>query len=151
MTNLRDIKDFKDLMNVPNLNEQVIEDFRANGGRVGGPYEGAPIILVHHVGVKTGAKRVSPVMYFPQEDGSMVIVASDQGAPANPAWYHNLKANPRTDVEAGAETFPVVVEEITGEQRNAVWAGILAMAPSLGQFQKMTSRTIPLLRLTRVY
>jgi deazaflavin-dependent oxidoreductase (nitroreductase family) len=151
MTNLRDIKDFKDLMNVPNLNEQVIDDFRANGGRVGGPYEGAPIILVHHVGVKTGTKRVSPVMYFPQEDGSMVIVASDQGAPANPAWYHNLKANPRTDVEAGAETFPVVVEEITGEQRNAVWAGILAMAPSLGQFQKMTSRTIPLLRLTRVY
>jgi deazaflavin-dependent oxidoreductase (nitroreductase family) len=151
MTNLRDIKDFKDLMNVPNLNEQVIEDFRANGGRVGGPYEGAPIILVHHVGVKTGAKRVSPVMYFPQEDGSMVIVASDQGAPANPAWYHNLKANPRTDVEAGAETFPVVVGEITGEKRNAVWTGIVAMAPSLGQFQKMTSRTIPLLRLTRVY
>jgi deazaflavin-dependent oxidoreductase (nitroreductase family) len=151
MTNLRDIKDFKDLVNVPNLNEQVIDDFRANGGRVGGPYEGALIILVHHVGAKTGTKRVSPVMYFPQEDGGMVIVASDQGAPANPAWYHNLKANPRADVEAGAETFPVVVEEITGEQRNAVWAGILAMAPSLGGFQKMTSRTIPLLRLTRVY
>jgi deazaflavin-dependent oxidoreductase (nitroreductase family) len=71
--------------------------------------------------------------------------------PANPAWYHNLKANPRTDVEAGAETFPVVVKEITGEQRDAVWGGILAMAPSLGEFQEMTSRTIPLLRLTRVY
>ena len=150
MTNLRDVKDFKDLVNVPNLNEQVIDDFRANGGYVGGPYEGAPIVLVHHVGAKTDTKRVSPLMYFPQEDGSMVILASAQGAPANPAWYHNLKANPRTDVEAGAETFPVVVEEITGEQRNAVWAGILAMAPSLGQFQKMTSRTIPLLRLTRV-
>ena len=79
MTNLRDIKDFKDLVNVPNLNEQVIDDFRANGGRVGGLYEGAPIILVHHVGAKTGTKRVSPVMYFPQEDGGMVIVASDQG------------------------------------------------------------------------
>lgn len=150
MTNLRDVKDFKDLANVSNLNEQVIDDFRANGGRVGGPYEGAPLILVHHVGAKTGTKRVSPVMYFPQEDGRMVIVASHQGAPENPAWYHNLKANPRTDVEAGAETFPVMVNEITGEERDAVWAGILAMVPSLAEFQKMTTRTIPLLRLTRV-
>ena len=151
MTNLRDVKDHKDLVNVSNLDEQVIDDFRASEGRVGGPFEGAPIILVHHVGVKTGTKRVSPLRYFPQDDGSMIIVASNHGAPENPAWYHNLKANPRTDVEAVAETFPVLVEEITGEQRNAVWAGILAMAPSLGQFQKMTSRTIPLLRLTRVY
>jgi deazaflavin-dependent oxidoreductase (nitroreductase family) len=62
------------------------------------------------------------------------IVASHQGAPENPAWYHNLKANPRTDVEAGAETFPVMVNETTGEERDAVWAGILAMAPSLAEF-----------------
>ncbi|MBO0701056.1 MAG: nitroreductase family deazaflavin-dependent oxidoreductase [Zavarzinella sp.] len=115
MTNLRDVKDFKDLVNVPKLNEQVIDDFRANGGHVGGPYEGAPIILVHHVGAKTGTRRVSPMMYFPQEDGRMVIVASNEGAPENPAWYHNLMANPR-----------------------------------LSEFQKMTTRTIPLLRLTRV-
>lgn len=150
MTNLRDVKDFKDLVNVPNLNEQVIDDFRANEGRVGGPYEGAPIILVHHVGAKTGTKRVSPMAYFPQEDGRMVIIASNEGAPENPAWYHNLKANPRTDVEVGAETFPVVVEEITGEERDAVWAGIAAMVPAVGEYQKMTSRTIPLLWLTRV-
>jgi len=150
MTNLRDVRDFKDLVNVPNLNQQVIDDFRTNGGRVGGPYEGAPIILVHHVGAKTGAKRVTPVMYFPQEDGSMIILASDQGAPANPAWYHNLKANPQTDIEAGADTFPVAVEEVTGEQRDAAWSAILAVNPSFGELQKMTSRTIPLLRLTRV-
>jgi deazaflavin-dependent oxidoreductase (nitroreductase family) len=150
MTNLRDVKDFKDLANVPDLNGQVIDDFRANGGRVGGPYEGAPIILVHHVGAKTGTKRVSPMMYFPQEDERMVIVASNEGALRNPAWYHNLMANPRTDVEVGAETFSVVVTEITGEERDAVWTGILAMVPSLAEFQKMTSRTIPLLRLTRV-
>ena len=90
------------------------------------------------------------MMYFPQEDGRMVVVASNEGAPENPAWYHNLKANPRTDVEVAAETFPVVVTEITGEERNAVWAGILAMLPALAEFQKMTSRTIPLLRLTRL-
>jgi deazaflavin-dependent oxidoreductase (nitroreductase family) len=150
MTNLRDVKDRKDLVNVPNLNEQVIDDFRANGGRIGGPFEGAPIILVHHVGAKTGTKRVSPVMYFPRDDGSMVIVASNEGAPEHPAWYHNLKANPRTDVEAGAETFPVMVEEITGEERDVVWTGILAMAPFLDELQKMTGRAVPLLRLTRV-
>jgi deazaflavin-dependent oxidoreductase (nitroreductase family) len=150
MADLRDVKDFTDLVNVPNLNEQVIDDFRANGGRVGGPYEGAPIILVHHAGARTGTKRVSPLAYFPQEDGRMVIVASKQGALENPAWYHNLKANPRIDVEVGAETFPVVVEEITGEERDAVWAGIVAMAPGVGEYQKMMSRTIPLLRLTRV-
>ena len=150
MTSLRDVKDFKDLVNVPNLNEQVIEDFRANAGRVGGPYEGAPIILVHHVGAKTRMKRVSPMMYFPREDGSMVIVASHEGAPQNPAWYHNLMANPRTDVEVGTETFSVVVNEITGEERDAVWAGLLSTVPALGEFQKMTTRTIPLLHLTRV-
>lgn len=150
MTRLRDVKDHKDLANVPNLNEQVIDDFRANGGRVGGPYEGAPIILVHHVGAKTGTKRVSPVMYFPREDGSMVIIASNEGAPESPAWYHNLKANPRTDVEVGAETFPVMVEEVTGEERDAVWAGCLAMAPFLDELQKKKGRTVPVLRLTRV-
>lgn len=150
MTNLRDVKNHQDLAHVPNLNEQVIDDFRANGGRVGGPFEGAPIILVHHVGAKTGTKRVSPVMYFLQDDGSMVIAASNEGTPGRPAWYHNLKANPRTDVEAGAETFPVMVEEITGEERDAVWAGILAMAPFLDELQKRTGRTVPVLRLTRV-
>jgi len=150
MTNLRDVRDFKDLAKVPNLNEQVIDDFRANGGRVGGPYEGAPIILVHHVGAKTGSKHVSPVLYFPQEDGRMIVAASNEGAPKNPAWYHNLKADPRTDVELGPETFPVAAQEITGQERDDVWASIVAVAPFLGELQKMTSRTIPLLRFTRV-
>lgn len=150
MTNLRDVKDHKDLVNLPNRNEQVIEDFRANEGRVGGPYEGKPIILIHHVGAKTGAKRVTPMAYFAQDDGSMVIVASNRGSLENPAWYHNLKANPRIDVEVGAETFPVVVEEITGEARDGAWAGILEAIPGVAEYQKMTSRTIPLLRLTRV-
>lgn len=150
MTNLRDVKEHKDLVHLPNLNEQVIEDFRANQGRVGGPYEGARIILVHHVGAKTGAKRVTPMTYFPQEDGSMVVVASNRGANTNPAWYVNLMTNPRTDVEVGAETFPVVVEEITGNERDAVWADIVAVIPSVIDYQKMTGRTIPLLRLSRV-
>ena len=79
----------------------------------------------------------------------MIIVASNHGAPENPAWYHNLKANPRTDVEVGPETFPVVVREITGKERDAVWAGMLAMAPFLDELQERARRTVPLLRLTR--
>ncbi|MTD52946.1 nitroreductase family deazaflavin-dependent oxidoreductase [Amycolatopsis sp. RM579] len=135
---------------MPNLNEQVIDDFRANQGRVGGPYEGARIMLVHHVGAKTGARRVTPMSYFPQEDGSMVVVASNRGASTNPAWYVNLMARPRTDVEVGAETFSVVVEEITGTERDAVWADVVAVIPAVLDYQKKTNRTIPLLRLTRV-
>jgi deazaflavin-dependent oxidoreductase (nitroreductase family) len=150
MTNLRDVKDFADLANVPNVNEQVIEDFRANGGRVGGPFEGLPVILIHHLGAKTGTARVSPLGYFPQADGSMIIGATNGGLPDNPAWYHNLKANPRIDVEVGTEKFAVVVEEIMGPQREAAWAPIAAIAPGYAAQQQNATRAIPLLRLTRV-
>jgi len=150
MTDLRDVKDHNDLANVPNLNEQVIKDFRANEGRVGGPYEGARIMLVHHAGARSGAERVTPMSYFPQPDGSMVVVASNRGAPEHPAWYYNLVANHRVEIEIGAETCSVVVEEITGEPRAAVWAAIVATIPSVADYQQRTSRTIPLLRLSRV-
>jgi deazaflavin-dependent oxidoreductase (nitroreductase family) len=149
MANLRDVKDFQDLAYVPDLNEQVIEDFRANQGRVGGPFEGLPVILIHHIGAKTGTPRVSPLGYFPQEDGSMLIGATNGGLPANPAWYHNLKANPRIDVEVGAEKFAVVAEELTGQERTAAWARIAIIAPGYGDYQNHTPRTIPLMRLTR--
>ncbi len=87
-------------------NQQIIDEFRANEGRVGGMFEGAPMILIHHVGAKTGTERVSPLVYFPEDDGKMVIVASKGGAPENPAWYHNLKANPKIDVEVGTRDVP---------------------------------------------
>lgn len=150
MTDLRDVKDHKDLADVPNLNQQVIDDFRANAGRVGGPYEGAQIVLVHHVGVRSGIERVTPMTYFSQRDGSMVVVASNRGAPAHPAWYRNLIANSRANVEVGDENFPVLVEELTGDDRDAVWAEIVAIIPRVADYQKMTSRTIPLLRLTPI-
>ncbi|SFO37103.1 nitroreductase/quinone reductase family protein [Actinomadura madurae] len=150
MTDLRDVKEHKDLANVPDLNAQVIADFRANGGRVGGPYEGARIILVHHVGEKTGTQYVSPMTYFPQDDGSIVVVASNRGAPKNPSWYRNLMANPRTEVEVGVERFPVMAEEITGKARDAVWAQVVAQIPAVIEYQKKTSRMIPLLRFVRL-
>jgi deazaflavin-dependent oxidoreductase (nitroreductase family) len=149
MTKLRDVKDFQDLANIPNVNEQVIDDFRANEGRVGGPFEGLPVILIHHVGAKTGTTRVSPLGYFPQNDGTMIIGATNGGLPENPAWYHNLKANPRIDVEVGTETFAVEVAEITGPEREAAWAPIAEIAPGYAAQQQNTSRMIPLLRLTR--
>jgi deazaflavin-dependent oxidoreductase (nitroreductase family) len=133
---------------VTDWNQQIIDEFRANEGRVGGMFEGAPMILIHHVGAKTGTERVSPLVYFAEDDGKMVIVASKGGAPDNPAWYHNLRANPKIDVEVGARTFPVLVEEITGEERDQVWQRVITERSGFAEYQQKTSRTIPVLRLT---
>lgn len=129
-------------------NAKVIEEFRANEGRVGGRFAGATMILIHHVGARTGTPRVSPLAYF-QDGDQMIIVASKGGAPTNPDWYHNLKAHPRIDVEVGTETFRVDVVELTGADREEMWTRIVAKAPSFGDYQRKTSRTIPLLALTR--
>jgi len=130
-------------------NKQVIDDFRANGGKVGGMFAGASMILVHHIGAKSGTERVSPMVYFPDGD-RLLIVASKAGAPTNPDWYHNLKAHPRVDVEVGTETFPVVVEELPREERDEKWATITSVAPGFADYEKKTSRVIPVLALTRV-
>ncbi|MGL5858978.1 MAG: nitroreductase family deazaflavin-dependent oxidoreductase [Angustibacter sp.] len=130
-------------------NQRIIEEFRANGGKVGGQFEGAPMILVHHLGARTGTERVTPLVYFPDGD-RMLIVASKGGAPTNPDWYHNLRANPRVEVEVGAETFPVDVVEISGTERAAAWERIVAAMPGFGDYQRGTERTIPVLALTRI-
>jgi deazaflavin-dependent oxidoreductase (nitroreductase family) len=130
-------------------NDKIIEEFRANEGRVGGPFEGAPMILIHHIGAKSGTERVTPLVYFPQDDGKLVIIASKAGAPTNPDWYHNVKANPAFDVEVGTETFPVAAEEVTGEERDEIWSKVVAANPGFGEYQQKTTRTIPVVRLTR--
>jgi deazaflavin-dependent oxidoreductase (nitroreductase family) len=130
-------------------NEQIIDEFRANEGRVGGMFEGAPMIIIHHVGAKSGTVRESPLVYFPQDDGRIMIIASKGGAPTNPDWYHNLKANPEFDVEVGTETFRVKSEEITGEERDALYASAVVIRPGFGEYQEKTSRTIPVFMLTR--
>jgi deazaflavin-dependent oxidoreductase (nitroreductase family) len=130
------------------FNNKSIAEFRANEGRVGGPFAGARMVLVHHVGARTGTERVAPLVYFPEPDGSMLIIASKGGAPTNPDWYHNLKANPKFDVEVGTETVPVTAEEITGSDYEAKWAEIVAKAPGFGEYQTKTTRVIPLVRLT---
>jgi deazaflavin-dependent oxidoreductase (nitroreductase family) len=125
-----------------NWNNKIIEEFRANGGKVGGQFEGGTLLILHTIGAKSGQVRESPVAYFAEDDGSKA------GQPTNPAWYHNLKANPRFDVEVGTGTVPVVAEEITGADRESKWTEIVAKAPGFGEYQKQTTRVIPLVRLT---
>jgi deazaflavin-dependent oxidoreductase (nitroreductase family) len=131
-------------------NQGIINEFRANEGRVGGQFEGAPMILIHHIGAKSGTERVAPLVYFPLDDGSLVIIASKGGAPTNPDWYHNVKANPKFTVEVGTETFPVHAAEVSGPERDEIWTRVVAERPGFGEYQQKTTRTIPVLRLTRV-
>jgi deazaflavin-dependent oxidoreductase (nitroreductase family) len=130
-------------------NQQIIKEFRANGGRVGGPWEGWPLIVVHHVGARSGIERVTPVGCFPQDDGRFVIVASNGGSPTHPDWYHNLNANPRTVVEVGAETFPVLAEELGDAARAELWPQLVAHAPQINEYQAKVTRQIPMIMLTR--
>ena len=131
------------------FNENVIAEFRANHGRVGGDLAGTPIILIHHIGAKTRTERVTPLAYSSQADGRLVIAASNGGSPTHPAWYHNLKAHPTIDVELGTETFTALAEEVTGAEHAELWPKLVAASPALGKFQANTARRIPLFTLTR--
>ena len=119
-------------------NDGVIEEFRANDGRVGGYFAGAPMILIHHVGAKSGTERVSPLVYLPDGD-DMVIAATKGGAPDHPSWYHNLKAHPRVEVT-----------ETTGEERDELWRRMVELRPGFADYETKTDRVFPMLRLTRV-
>src|SRR3954447_13636422 len=128
-------------------NRKIIEEFRANGGRVGGQFEGGNMILVHHVGRKSGTERVNPLAYLPDGD-SYIVIASAGGAPKNPDWYHNLKAVDLTTVEVGTETFPVKVEEVGPAEHADLWKRVTTAMPGFAEYEKTANRTIPLLRLS---
>jgi deazaflavin-dependent oxidoreductase (nitroreductase family) len=131
------------------FNRQVIADFRANGGKAGGPVEGMPLVLVHHVGAKSGAERVTPLVPF--VDGDRIFVfASKGGSPENPAWFHNLVANPDTEAEYGTERFPVVARVLSGTERDEVYARQAAVQPQFGDYAQRTERLIPVIELQRV-
>jgi deazaflavin-dependent oxidoreductase (nitroreductase family) len=131
------------------FNAMMIEEFRANEGRVSGPFAGTPMILIHHIGARSGIERVTPLACSPQADGQLAIVAANGGAPAHPGWYYNLRAHPRITVEVGAETFTVLAEELEGTARAGLWAKLVAEFPSVGEFQARTARRIPVFLLTR--
>jgi deazaflavin-dependent oxidoreductase (nitroreductase family) len=127
----------------------MIEEFRANEGRVGGSWASTTLILIHHIGARSGIKRVSPLGCSPQGDGRFAIVASNGGSPAHPDWYYNLKANPRITVEVGTHTFQVLAEELDSTARAGLWPKLVAEYPSVGEYQARTTRQIPVFMLTR--
>jgi len=131
---------------VNDFNRQIIEEFRANDGKVAGNFEGAPMLLLHTKGAKTGAERVNPVVY--QRDGDRyVIFGSKAGADTNPDWYHNLLAHPETSVEVGSETVPVVARVAEGEERDRLWSRQKELMPGVGDYERKTSRPIPVIVL----
>jgi deazaflavin-dependent oxidoreductase (nitroreductase family) len=131
------------------FNAKIIEEFRANEGRVGGMFEGTPILLLHHTGARSGTSYVNPLAY--QADGGRyVIFASKGGAPHNPGWYYNLKARPDTTVEVGGETIPVNVEEAVGEERERLFRTQAERIPQFGEYEQKAGRTIPVMVLTPV-
>ena len=135
-----------------NWNDTVIAEFRANEGRLGGTFEGAPVILVHHRGRTSERDHVNPVMYLPDDDPDTIYVfASKGGAPTNPDWYHNLIAAGEGTVERGTDTYPVTVHEVTGEERDRIYDEQARRYPGFADYARQTAgvRTIPVLALRR--
>jgi deazaflavin-dependent oxidoreductase (nitroreductase family) len=133
---------------VNDFNARVIEEFRANAGKVGGSFEGAPMVLLTTTGAKSGQPRTAPLVYLPDGD-RIVIFASKAGAPTNPDWYHNLKANPQVTVEVGDEQFETTAEEITGDERDRLFAEQVSRMPGFQAYADNTDRIIPVVALSR--
>jgi deazaflavin-dependent oxidoreductase (nitroreductase family) len=130
-------------------NTPVIEEFRANGGRVSGRHERSTLLLLTTTGARTGRTYTTPVGYM--TDGSrLVVIASKGGGPTNPDWYHNLVANPEATVEVGSETFRVKATVIKGEERDRLYAQKVALSPVFGEYESRTTRKIPVIALERM-
>ena len=136
-------------MTIPdNYNRQVIEEFRANEGKVGGVWEHTPLLMLTTTGAKSGERRITPMAYMP--DGNRLIVfASAGGAPTHPGWYHNLLANPEVIVEVGTETFAAIAAVTEGSERDRLWVKAVELYSSLAEHQAKTTRQIPVIALSR--
>ena len=139
-------------MELNEWNQKILAEFRANHGRVGGSFEGIPMIVIHHVGRKTGTTYVNPLVYQPGPDGRMYLIGSYGGLPKNPAWFGNLLAAGKATVEVGDETFEVKVTELTGAERDEVFEKQKAAMPVFADYEKNAAgiRIIPVLALDRV-
>ena len=129
-------------------NAAIIEEFRATGGHPGGDWAGTPMILIHHIGAKSGTERVTPLGYFPLGDDRFAVIASSGGAPRHPDWYYNLKANPVITAEVGIRTLTIVAEELDDAARAELWPKLVARFPTVGTYQASTARRIPVFILT---
>lgn len=131
------------------FNAKIIEEFRTNEGRVGGGFAGMSLLLLHHVGARSGKDRVNPLAYL--RDGERyVIFASKAGAPSDPGWYHNLKAQPKTTIEVGADTIDVLASEATGEERERLYRTQAERIPQFAEYEQKAGRVIPVIVLTPV-
>lgn len=129
-------------------NDKVIAEFRANQGRVGGQFEGAPLLLLHSTGAKSGQERVNPMMYQAVGDG-FAVFASKAGADTNPDWYHNLRAHPQARIEVGTETIDVTARVLDPEERAPIWEEQKSRYPGFADYERKTDRVIPVVMLER--
>lgn len=134
-------------MDIQAFNRSIIEEFRANGGKVGAPFAGAPLLLLHTVGAKSGRQRVNPLAYL-EDRGRYVIIASYAGAPQNPPWYHNLLAAPDVSVEVGERTIAVRAAVVAEPERSRLYARMAETMPTFDEYRSKTSRVIPVIALT---
>jgi deazaflavin-dependent oxidoreductase (nitroreductase family) len=131
-------------------NQAIIEEFRANSGRVGGTFDGKPLLLLHHTGARSGTRRVTPLMYQ-AVDGGFAVFASAAGADKNPDWFHNLAAHPETEVEIGTDTTPVRARIAAGAEHDRIWTRQKQDWPFFAEYEEKTSReAIPVIVLERV-
>jgi deazaflavin-dependent oxidoreductase (nitroreductase family) len=135
---------------MPNdFNTKIIEEFRANAGKVGGAFEGAPMVLLTTKGAKSGKPHTTPLVYL-KDDDRIVVFASMGGAPKNPAWYHNVSVNADVTVEVGTDKYDAKAIVTKGAERDELFAKQVALIPTFGEYQKRTTRTIPVIVLERV-
>jgi deazaflavin-dependent oxidoreductase (nitroreductase family) len=131
------------------FNQQIIDEFRANGGKVGGMFEGTPLVILHSVGRKSGVERLNPLVYLPLDDG-WAIFASKAGAPTHPDWYFNVAANPEVSIELGTAVIDVTARVAEGDERERIWSTQKSSAPSFAEYEeKAAGREIPVVVLTR--
>lgn len=130
-------------------NQEIIEEFRANEGKVGGHFEGAPILLLHSTGAKSGKERINPMMYQAVGD-RFAVFASKGGGPKNPDWYHNLIANPTATIEVGTERFPVRARVASGSERASIWETQKERYPTFARYETTAGREIPVVILERI-
>jgi deazaflavin-dependent oxidoreductase (nitroreductase family) len=130
-------------------NKGIIEEFRANAGKVGGRFEGKPVLLIHTTGAKTGKPHLNPAVYTTDGD-KLVVIASKGGAPTNPDWYYNLVANPIVTLEVGTEKFQARAEVVPEPDRTRLYKQMITVMDSFAEYEKKTTRVIPVIALTRV-
>ena len=135
---------------VKDWNAKIVEEFHENEGRVGGPFEGRPLLLLHHTGARTGIEYCNPLAYQTLGDGRWAVFASKGGAPTNPDWYYNLLANPEATVEVGTQTYRVRATQVTGAEREPIWSKQKIDMPGFAQYEQATTREIPVFVLTRI-